>query len=147
MAVWDRVLRPGGHDFAMGVGSVLPRGIGEHWGGVGSANLGRLEKISWVCSAWDWHWGVFGGGMACCVSLSELTEGDDADWAGRELGRDGEDLWCWLGGVAWIHGIGVVLFSGLGLVIWGGVVLSEGRGIYRCWFPGFGGVGVRRGIE
>ena len=83
--------------------------------------------------------------MAWCVSLSELTEDNDADWAGWELGRDGEDLWCWLGGVAWIHGIGVVLFSGLGLVIWGGVVLSEGRGIYRCWFSRIWGCGRLQG--
>ena len=33
--------------------------------------------------------------MAWCVSLSELTEDNDADWAGWELGRDGEDLRCW----------------------------------------------------
>ena len=38
--------------------------------------------------------------MAWCVSLSELTDDNDADWAGWELGRDGEDLRCWqVGGV------------------------------------------------
>ena len=79
MAVWDRVLRPGGHDFAMGVGSVLPRGIGEHWGGVGSANLGRLEKILLVCLAWDWRWVRVWRrhGVAWRVYSLELTEEDD----------------------------------------------------------------------
>ena len=45
------------HEFAMCVGSFLHghirRGIGEHWGGVESASLGRLEKILLVCLVWD----------------------------------------------------------------------------------------------
>ena len=71
MAVWDQVLRHGvpifdgrvgRHESVMGVGSVLPRGIGEHGSGVGSANLGRLEKISLVCfcSAGAWR-----GALVC----------------------------------------------------------------------------------
>ena len=55
-------------------------------------------------AAWDWQiWGglrrsrwfvlrgivvgyMFSDGMACHVDLSELTEEDDVDWAGWELG-------------------------------------------------------------
>ena len=60
--------------------------------------------------------------MAWCVSLSELTEDNNADWAGWELGRDGEDLRCWQVG----RRMGVFIFGRLGWVIWGRVVRSEG---------------------
>ena len=64
----------------------MRRGIGEHWDVVGSADLGRPEKISLVCLLEIGVGCVFGCGMAWRVDLSELTEEDDADWAGWELG-------------------------------------------------------------
>ena len=75
-------------EFAVGVDSFLHgqmwRGIGEHWVGIGLANLERLEKILLGCLARDRHWGMCWRlhGAARRVDLSE----DDAHWAGRELG-------------------------------------------------------------
>ena len=60
------------------------RGIGERWVGVGSANLGREDFVGLSCVG-----SALGYVLAAAwrgVDLSELTEEDDVDWAGRELG-------------------------------------------------------------
>ena len=55
---------------------------------MGSANLGRLEKILLSCLAWDRHSGMCWRlhGAARRIDLSELSAEDDTDWAGQELG-------------------------------------------------------------
>jgi hypothetical protein len=73
-------------EFAVCVGSLLRRymwrGIGEHWVGVGLANLQWPEKILFLVLRGIGIGVCVGGCMALRVELSE----DDADWAGRELG-------------------------------------------------------------
>ena len=71
-----------------------------------------------VCSVGAWR------GVAWCVDFFELTKEGNADWAGWELGSEAAKTywcWCWPGGAAWIHGMGVMFISGLGgfgLIVW-----------------------------
>ena len=73
-------------EFAVCVGSLFRghmwHGIGEHWVGVGLANLQWPEKILFLV--------LRGIGSGVCVGGCRALRGefleDHADWAGRELG-------------------------------------------------------------
>ena len=84
------------------------RGIGEHWVGVGLANLERLEKILLVlrgigigicvggCMAW----------RAALICRRTTRTGQVGSWA--EVAKI-YGCWYWLGGAARIHWMGLAL--------------------------------------